>query len=82
MHGKGLPREPSILLGRSFGLRVLSNVTLKSLRLYPVELIVNGIVSLVEIRGLEVYSNAIDEFVEEHNQELTAEELVELHCVS
>ncbi|GBM91802.1 hypothetical protein AVEN_194200-1 [Araneus ventricosus] len=31
---------------------------------------------------LEVDSNDIDELVEEHNQELTTEELMELHCVS
>ncbi|GBM26462.1 hypothetical protein AVEN_126960-1 [Araneus ventricosus] len=70
MHGKGLPREPSLLLRRIIGRRVLSKGTLKSLRQYPVEPIVNDIVSLVKIRGLEVDSNDIDEFVE-HNQELT-----------
>ncbi|GBN48674.1 hypothetical protein AVEN_201067-1, partial [Araneus ventricosus] len=46
------------------------------------EPIVNEIVSLVKIRGLEVGSNNIDEFVEEHNQELSKIELMELHCVS
>ncbi|GBO11261.1 hypothetical protein AVEN_238075-1 [Araneus ventricosus] len=76
MHGKWLPRKPSLLLGRSFGRRTLSNVTLRGLRQYPVEHIVN------EIRGLEVDSNVVDELVEEHNQELTSEELMELHCVS
>ncbi|GBM31582.1 hypothetical protein AVEN_11751-1 [Araneus ventricosus] len=34
------------------------------------------------IRGLEVDSKDIDELVEELNQELTTEELTELHCVS
>ncbi|GBN93842.1 hypothetical protein AVEN_217304-1 [Araneus ventricosus] len=62
---------------RSFGRRLLSNVTLRSLRQYPVEPIVNEIASLVKIRGLEVDSNDIDGLVEEHNQEL-----MELHCVS
>ncbi|GBM14252.1 hypothetical protein AVEN_167333-1 [Araneus ventricosus] len=65
---------------KKVGLRVLSNVTLRSLRQY--EPIVNEIVSLVNIRGLEVDSNDIDELVEEHSQELTTEELMELHCVS
>ncbi|GBM77048.1 hypothetical protein AVEN_79059-1 [Araneus ventricosus] len=48
----------------------------------PVEPIVIEIVSLAKIWGLEVDSNNIDELVEEHNQELTTEELMELHCVS
>ncbi|GBM44903.1 hypothetical protein AVEN_132346-1 [Araneus ventricosus] len=46
------------------------------------EPIVNGIVSLAKVRGLEVDSNDIAELVENHNQELTTEELMELHCVS
>ncbi|GBM49476.1 hypothetical protein AVEN_142614-1 [Araneus ventricosus] len=78
MHGKGLPRQVSLLLGKSFGRIVLSNVTLRSMRHYPVKLIVNEIVSLAKIRELEVDSNDIDE----QNQELTTEELMELHCVS
>ncbi|GBN24331.1 hypothetical protein AVEN_33966-1 [Araneus ventricosus] len=61
--------------------RLLSNVTLRNLRQYPVETIVNDIASLAKIRGLEVCSNNIDEPVEEHNLELTTEELMELHCV-
>ncbi|GBM25512.1 hypothetical protein AVEN_62264-1 [Araneus ventricosus] len=52
-----LPRDPSLLLGRNADLRVLSNVTLRSLRQYPVLPIVNEIVSLAKIRGLEVDSN-------------------------
>ncbi|GBM47476.1 hypothetical protein AVEN_153689-1 [Araneus ventricosus] len=48
---------------------------------YPVEPIVNEIMSLANIRRPEVDSNDIDEFVEEHNQELTTGELIELHCV-
>ncbi|GBM12177.1 hypothetical protein AVEN_20990-1 [Araneus ventricosus] len=48
----------------------------------PEEAVVNKIVSLATIRGLEVDSNGIDELVEEHNQELTTEKLMELHCVS
>ncbi|GBN38037.1 Elongation of very long chain fatty acids protein 4 [Araneus ventricosus] len=63
------------MLGRSFGRRVLSNATLRSLRQYPVEPIVNEIVYLAKIRGLEVDSNDIDELVEEHNLELTTERL-------
>ncbi|GBM20010.1 hypothetical protein AVEN_77929-1 [Araneus ventricosus] len=77
MHEKGLPREPSLLLERSFGWRVLSNVTFRSLRQYPVEPIVNMIVSWDKIRGLEMNSNDVNELVVEHNQELTG-----LHCVS
>ncbi|GBM97808.1 hypothetical protein AVEN_250983-1 [Araneus ventricosus] len=76
------PRETPLLLGRSFGRRVLSNMTLGSLRQYSVEPIVHEIVSLAKIRGLEVGSNDIYELVEEHNQELTMLELMELHCVS
>ncbi|GBL78100.1 hypothetical protein AVEN_143394-1 [Araneus ventricosus] len=54
----------------------------KNLRQYPVDPIVNEIESLAKIRGLEVDSNDIGELVEEHSQELTTEELMELHCVS
>ncbi|GBN19157.1 hypothetical protein AVEN_34251-1 [Araneus ventricosus] len=72
--------ESSLLLRRNFGWRVLSNATLRNLR--PVEPIVNEIVSLSNIRGLEVDSYDIDEFVEEHNQDRSTEELMELHCVS
>ncbi|GBN52903.1 hypothetical protein AVEN_44443-1 [Araneus ventricosus] len=81
MHGKVQPREPSFLLRKSFNRRVLSNVTLRNRRL-PVEQIVNEILSLAKIMGMEVDSNDIDELVEEHNQELSTEELMELHCVS
>ncbi|GBM01548.1 hypothetical protein AVEN_209345-1 [Araneus ventricosus] len=70
-------REPSILLCR----RALSNVTLSSLRQYPVESIVNEVVSLTKIRGLEVDNNDIDELVEENSQ-LTTKKLMKLHCVS
>ncbi|PNF34534.1 hypothetical protein B7P43_G10746 [Cryptotermes secundus] len=48
----------------------------------PVEPVVNKIVSLAKIMGLEVDNNDIDELVEEQSQELTTEELMELHCVS
>ncbi|PNF23569.1 hypothetical protein B7P43_G05621 [Cryptotermes secundus] len=48
----------------------------------PVESVVNEIVSLAKIMGLEVDNNDIDELVQEHSQELTTEELMELHCVS
>ncbi|GBN57379.1 hypothetical protein AVEN_161945-1, partial [Araneus ventricosus] len=37
---------------------------------------------MAEVMGLEVDKNDIHELVEEHNQELTTEELVELQCVS
>ncbi|GBM82041.1 hypothetical protein AVEN_56185-1 [Araneus ventricosus] len=82
MRGKRLPREPSLLVGRSVGRRILSNVTLRSLRQHPVEPIVNEIASLGKIRGLKVNSNDIDKRVEEHNKELTIEEPMGLHCVS
>ncbi|GBL81685.1 hypothetical protein AVEN_93468-1 [Araneus ventricosus] len=59
----------------------LSNVTLRSPRHYPVELMVNAIVSLAKIRGLEVDSIHIDQLVEEHSQQLTTEEVMELHRV-
>lgn len=48
----------------------------------PVEPVVNEIVSLATIMGLEVDCSDIEELVEEHTQELTTEELMELHCVS
>ncbi|PNF40924.1 hypothetical protein B7P43_G14973 [Cryptotermes secundus] len=48
----------------------------------PVEPVVNEIVSLAKIMGLEVDNNDIDELVEENSQELTTEELMELHCVT
>ncbi|PNF19045.1 hypothetical protein B7P43_G11706 [Cryptotermes secundus] len=48
----------------------------------PVEPVVNEIVSLIKIMGLEVDNNDIDELVEKHSQELTTEELMEFHCVS
>ncbi|PNF27366.1 hypothetical protein B7P43_G01189 [Cryptotermes secundus] len=48
----------------------------------PVEPVVNEIVSLAKIMGLEVDNSDIDELVEEHIQELTTEELMEFHCVS
>ncbi|GBN31843.1 hypothetical protein AVEN_199288-1 [Araneus ventricosus] len=80
--GRVSPREPSLLPGRSVGRKMLPNVSFRSLRQYPADPIVNEIVSLDNIRGLEVDSNDIDELVEEHNQELTTEGLMELHCVS
>ncbi|GBM56164.1 hypothetical protein AVEN_226073-1 [Araneus ventricosus] len=76
--GRGLPREPSLLLERSFGRGLLSNVASKSLIQYSVEPTFN--VSLAKIRGLDLDSNDIDELVEEHDQELTTKELMELHC--
>ncbi|PNF41338.1 hypothetical protein B7P43_G16757 [Cryptotermes secundus] len=48
----------------------------------PVEPVVNKIVSLAKIMGLEVDNNDIDELVKKHSQELTTDELMELHCVS
>ncbi|GBM56105.1 hypothetical protein AVEN_43480-1 [Araneus ventricosus] len=49
----------------------------------PVKLVVDKIVFLAEIGGLEVdNNNGIDELVEEHSPDLTTEELLELHCVS
>ncbi|GBN91208.1 hypothetical protein AVEN_52973-1 [Araneus ventricosus] len=82
MYETGLPGERSLLFGRSFGLKLLSNVTLRSLRKSPVEPEFNDIVPLSKILALEVDSNDIDELVEEQKQELTTEELMELHCVS
>ncbi|GBL80014.1 hypothetical protein AVEN_78216-1, partial [Araneus ventricosus] len=54
----------------------------RRLRQYPVGPIVNEFVPLAKIKGLEVDNNGIDAPVEEHSQELTSEELMELHCVS
>ncbi|GBN40968.1 hypothetical protein AVEN_106924-1, partial [Araneus ventricosus] len=37
---------------------------------------------LVQIRGLELGNNEIDELVEENSQELTTEDLKKFHCFS
>ncbi|GBM60638.1 hypothetical protein AVEN_151835-1 [Araneus ventricosus] len=60
---------------------VLSNVTVRNLRQYPMEPIVNEVVSLAKNTRLEGDNNNIDEIVEEHNQELSTKELMKLHCV-
>ncbi|GBM32881.1 hypothetical protein AVEN_21748-1 [Araneus ventricosus] len=44
--------------------------------------VINQIASLYKIMGMEVDNNDIYELVEEHSQEVTTEELMELHCVS
>jgi hypothetical protein len=54
----------------------------KSFELVPVHHIVNEIVSLFEMIGSKMDNNDIEELVEEHRQELTTEELTELHRVS
>ncbi|GBM38472.1 hypothetical protein AVEN_24570-1, partial [Araneus ventricosus] len=64
------PRESSLLLGRSICRIVFSDVTMRHLRQHPVEPIVNEIVALAKIRGLEVDSTDIDELVEKYNQEV------------
>ncbi|GBM00965.1 hypothetical protein AVEN_151415-1 [Araneus ventricosus] len=73
MHGKGVTKRTLTSVWKE----ELSNLILRSLRQYSVEPIVNKIVSLAKIRGLEVDSNYIDERVEEHNQELT---ILDLMC--
>ncbi|GBN79228.1 hypothetical protein AVEN_13100-1 [Araneus ventricosus] len=78
---EGVIKRLSLLPRRSFGRKGLSNVTLMSLRQYPVEPIVNEIASLAKIMGLEV-DNDIDELVEDRSQGLTNEELTEFHCIS
>ncbi|GBN01475.1 hypothetical protein AVEN_156089-1 [Araneus ventricosus] len=75
MRGKGLLREPSLLL-RSFDRRALSN-DFEGFETIPLELVVNEIVSLTKIMGLEVDKNDIDALVKEHSQDLTNEELIE-----
>ncbi|GBO40398.1 hypothetical protein AVEN_29638-1 [Araneus ventricosus] len=47
----------------------------------PVEPVVNEIVSLAKIMGLEV-ENDVDELEEAHSKELTTEEVTEFHYVS
>ncbi|GBM78044.1 hypothetical protein AVEN_44574-1 [Araneus ventricosus] len=56
------------------------NVTLRGVRQYLVEAIVNEIVA--KSGGLKVDSNDINELAEERKQELATEELMELHYVS
>ncbi|GBO12731.1 hypothetical protein AVEN_217431-1 [Araneus ventricosus] len=46
----------------------------------PVEPVINEIVSLAKIVGLD--NNDIDDLLEEHSQELSTEEFTELHWVS
>ncbi|GBM04828.1 hypothetical protein AVEN_112429-1 [Araneus ventricosus] len=76
---KRLPKEPSLLHGRSFDRRALLNATLRSLR--------GGVwsqrncVSLTKIIGLEADKNDIDGLKEAHSQELTTEDLKEFNCV-
>ncbi|GBM76536.1 hypothetical protein AVEN_145690-1 [Araneus ventricosus] len=48
----------------------------------PVEPVVNEMLSLAKIRGLEEDGNDIDDLMEEHSQELTTGELMELRYVS
>ncbi|GBN67646.1 hypothetical protein AVEN_51420-1 [Araneus ventricosus] len=81
MYRKGSPREPSLLLGRSFDWRVLSNATLRSLRQYCGAYSQRDCV-FGQDRGLKEDSNDVDELVEEHNQEPITEELMKLHYVS
>ncbi|GBO44640.1 hypothetical protein AVEN_175132-1 [Araneus ventricosus] len=68
----------SLLLGRSFDQKALSKVTLRG----QVEPVVNEIVYLARIMGLEVGNNGIVELIEEHSQDLTTEDLKEFHCDS
>ncbi|GBM17474.1 hypothetical protein AVEN_193768-1 [Araneus ventricosus] len=84
MYGNGLPREPSLLLGRRFGRRVFSNAALRSLRQVPCGAYAQRDCVLGQDQGLEVDRNDIYELVEEHNQEMTIEELSDmvLSCVS
>ncbi|GBN61602.1 hypothetical protein AVEN_138918-1 [Araneus ventricosus] len=77
------PRKYSLLLRRSFSLESVVACDIKeSGGQYPVEPIVSKIVSLAKIRVLEMDSNDINVFVEEHNQELTTKEFMKLDCVS
>ncbi|GBM85165.1 hypothetical protein AVEN_226224-1 [Araneus ventricosus] len=46
----------------------------------PVKPVVNAIVYLAKIMGMEKDSNDIDELKAEHSQELIVEELGRLHC--
>ncbi|GBN80712.1 hypothetical protein AVEN_30752-1 [Araneus ventricosus] len=80
---KRLPRESSLLLGRSFGPRALSKLTSGRLRQNLFWPVVNEIMFLAKMMGLELDSNYIDELVADHSQELTTEEFTELivfHC--
>ncbi|GBN54848.1 hypothetical protein AVEN_176975-1 [Araneus ventricosus] len=80
--GRDNQENPHFWLEKALPRQCCQMWTLRSPRQCPVEPIVNEIVPLANIRGLEVDSNHIDELVEENNQELTTEELTELHCVS
>ncbi|GBM30730.1 hypothetical protein AVEN_222863-1 [Araneus ventricosus] len=51
-------------------------------QIVSVEPIVNEIVSLTKVRGLEFDSNDTHELVEEHSQELNTKVVMELPCVS
>ncbi|GBL84459.1 hypothetical protein AVEN_117215-1 [Araneus ventricosus] len=80
-HGKGLPGEAHFCLEES-----LVRVSCRN-GIEETEAVLCGAYSrrdcvFGEDQRLEVGSDDIDELVEEHNQDLTTEELMELHCVS
>ncbi|GBM19496.1 hypothetical protein AVEN_259391-1 [Araneus ventricosus] len=75
---KGLLRESSLLLVRSFDRRALSN-DFEGIETEPVEPVVNVLVSLDHIMGQEVDMNDINDLVEKNNQDLITEELMQLH---
>ncbi|GBN89260.1 hypothetical protein AVEN_176874-1 [Araneus ventricosus] len=76
---KRLPKEPSLLHGRSFDRRALLKATLKGLR--------GGVwsqrncASLTKIMELEVDENDFDELKEANGQDLNTEDLKEFNCV-
>ncbi|GBL96479.1 hypothetical protein AVEN_229929-1 [Araneus ventricosus] len=76
---KGVTKMSPFLLGRSFGLSVLSSEESETI---PYEANSQRDCVFGKIRGLEVDSSDIDELVEDHNEELTTEELMGLHGVS
>ncbi|VFV43162.1 Hypothetical predicted protein [Lynx pardinus] len=74
----GSPREPSVLLRENWPECVLGH-DVEGLA-HDQELpVVTKSVSLGKARGLEVNKDDIQELVEEHGQELTTDELTDLH---
>ncbi|UYV76610.1 hypothetical protein LAZ67_14001440 [Cordylochernes scorpioides] len=74
-HGMESPRELSFLLGQNCGL----TSSIKGLSGEQEPPIIDVIVSLEKTLGLEVNEPIIQELVEEEDQELTTNELIDLH---
>ncbi|GBL91318.1 hypothetical protein AVEN_203472-1 [Araneus ventricosus] len=80
--GRVYKEDPHFHLEKGLARQRCQKCDFEGFETVPVEPADNEIVSLAKIMGLEVDNNDIDELVKEHSQELTTEELTQLHCVS